>query len=67
MTEKDKERMLDVIEDLYEITHEAKHSEVQFETCYEAFYFYLRLGSLPQLKRGISMLKDYLEKEMTGR
>ena len=61
---KDKELMLDVIEDLYEITHEAKHSGVQFDSCIEAFEFYLQQGRLIRLKRGLSMLKDHYEEEI---
>tara|TARA_A100001035_G_scaffold56721_1_gene41934 strand:+ start:345 stop:545 length:201 start_codon:yes stop_codon:yes gene_type:complete len=61
---KDKELMLDVIEDLYEITHEAKHSGVQFDACIEAFEFYLKQGHLIRLKRGLSMLKDHYEEEI---
>tara|TARA_B100000886_G_C20215302_1_gene404133 strand:+ start:299 stop:517 length:219 start_codon:yes stop_codon:yes gene_type:complete len=61
---KDKELMLSVLEDLYEITHEATYLGAKFDVCIEAFGFYLSQGHLIRLKRGLSMLKDHYEDEI---
>ena len=61
---KDKELMLSVLEDLYEITHEATYLGAKFDVCIEAFEFYLGQHHLPRLKRGLSMLKDHYEHEL---
>ena len=64
LTKKDKEFMLSVLEDLYEITHEAKYCGVQFDVCIEAFDSFLQRLNLPRLKRGLAMLKNHLEHEI---
>lgn len=61
---RDKAIMLDVLEDLYEITHEASYLGAKFDVCLEAFEFYLSQGHLIRLKRGISMLRDHYEHEI---
>ena len=61
---KDKEDMLCVLEDLYEITHEARYCGAQFDVCIQAFEFYLQQRNLPRLKRGLAMLKNHLEHEI---
>ena len=64
LTKGDKGYILSVLQDLYEITHEATYLGAKFDVCIEAFEFYLSQGHLIRLKRGISMLKDHYEDEI---
>ena len=64
LTNRDKTIMLSVLEDLYEITHEASYLGEKFDVCLEAFHYYLSRGHLIRLKRGISMLKKHYGDEL---